>query len=427
MEAFFAQKSVKILLLDGIAVSFQTIIGVILLAFYHPFFLIFSLVIFVVVILLITILWRPGVRTSYLESDAKYEVYEWLQDLAAYPLLFKSERGETLAVRKADNLTTGYIAARRNHFRIILTHYSAAVLLQTLGSAALLGLGGYLVAKQQLTLGQLVAAELILTVVLESVNKFGKQLEVCFDLAASIAKLDSLMNIPHEELSGTRFGFSQQPASLKLDRVAVRNWDGPLIIKNITCSLAPGEKIAIWGENGSGKSLLADCIFRLNTPHAGRIEIDNHPISDIHPLELRSEVVLVRGVEIFHGTVNENLTLGHESVSADEVRRSLLLVDLLDDILELPQGLNTYIKGHSILSSGQSNRLMIARALLERPRLFLIDGTLDQVDDQSRIKVLKSLLGEENPATLLVFTHDKEILCHFDRSYILQDGELVHG
>jgi ABC-type bacteriocin/lantibiotic exporter with double-glycine peptidase domain len=138
-------------------------------------------------------------------------------------------------------------------------------------------------------------------------------------------------------------------------------------------------------------------------------------------------VVLVRGVEIFHGTVNENLTLGHESVSADEVRRSLLLVDLLDDILELPQGLNTYIKGHSILSSGQSNRLMIARALLERPRLFLIDGTLDQVDDQSRIKVLKSLLGEENPATLLVFTHDKEILCHFDRSYILQDGELVHG
>jgi putative ABC transport system ATP-binding protein len=425
-EAFAAQKAVKGLLLDGLAVLFQTFTGVILLAFYHPFFLAFSIVMVVCISIIILPFTRVGVSTSIRESDAKYELFAWLQDLASTPVLFKSSRGESLAIRRSDELTRRYLNRRRSHFSVLLTQNIGGLLLQAIGSASLLGLGGYLVINQQLTLGQLVAAELIITLVLSSVTKLGKHIETFYDLSASIAKLDALMELPKEEVTGSFFGVDEQPARLDIRKLQFRFGEGDSLIKDLTLSLAAGDKLAIWGANGSGKSLVANAIYRLVNPTSGWIEIDGHNVSEIHPRELRSEVVLLRGLELFHGTVTDNLTLGHPSILPSEVQDALKMVGLLNEIRSLPEGMNTWLKGTAQpLSRGQGHQLMIARAILQRPRLLILDGSLDSIDEIHRKTVLSSLITGKTPWTLLVFTHDDEVLCEFPRSYQLTNGTIV--
>jgi putative ABC transport system ATP-binding protein len=427
METFSTQKTVKLLLLDGIAVIFQSVIGIILLGFYHPFFLAFSIALVLLVFALIFMMGRGGIQTSLEESDAKYDVFAWLQDLANIPVLFKSERGERYALRRADELTSRYLYRRSLHFRVLLVQNISALFIQTVGSALLLGLGGYLVINQQLTLGQLVAAELILTLVLSSVTKFGKHLETFYDLAASVAKLDGLIAIPDEHLSGSYFGIDSAPAHLSVKNLTVRFEDSDEnVLEDFTLELKPGEKAGIWGGNGSGKSSLANVIFRLARPTAGRVEIDGHNVLEMHPSELRSEVVLIRGIEVFHGTIADNLTLGHKDIDSSQVRRALQLVGLDDEIYSLPNGLQTQLRGDiSPLSRGQAYRLMIARAILEKPRLLVVDGTLDSVDDAALRHILGVLLDEDAPWTLLVLTHELGILQRFDKAYHLDRGRLV--
>jgi len=174
LETFSAQKNVSSLLLDGIALFFQVAVGLVLVSFYHPFFLVFSIVLAMVLVLLVMPLGTGAVRTSIRASDAKYDVATWLQDLARVPILFKSNRGDAFALERADQLVGSYLEWRGRHFRILLRQIIGSVTIQVLASTLLLGLGGWLVIKQQLTLGQLVAAELVIGVILGGVAKLGR-------------------------------------------------------------------------------------------------------------------------------------------------------------------------------------------------------------------------------------------------------------
>jgi putative ABC transport system ATP-binding protein len=426
MEVFSAQKVLAALLLDGVALFFQVATGMILVAFYHPFFLAFAMILFFCVVLITLPLGFGAIRTAIATSDAKYNVMTWLQDLARLPVLFKSARGDAFAVERADDLVNSYLMLRARHFRILLRQVIGSVILQVVASTLLLGLGGWLVMKGELTLGQLVAAELVLGLVLSGIAKFGRYLDKFYDLCASTAKLDSLLDLPYEHLSGSFFSPGREPAYLRISDLTLhfKTRTHPTL-SGCSLELKRGESTAIWGENGSGKSSLADCIYRLVDFTSGGIEVDEHDVKDIHPLELRSEVALVRTADIFHGTIEENLTLGDPNISAIQIREALKLVGAYDEIRLLPEGLRTMLKGNwGPISRGQVLQLMIARAVLTRPRLLIIDGALDGVDEGSLATVMSSLLRTDSPWTLLVLTHEKEILRYFQTAHQLKDGSL---
>ncbi len=427
LESFSAQKNVSALLLDGIALFFQIAVGLVLVSFYHPFFLVFSIVLTLLLVLLVAPLGIGAVRTSIKASDAKYEVATWLQDLARVPILFKSNRGDSFALERADQLVSSYLGWRAKHFRILLRQIVGSVTLQVLANTLLLGLGGWLVIRQQLTLGQLVAAELIIGVILSGVAKLGRYLDKFYDLCASVAKLDALFDVPYEKESGSFFSPAGDPASLVISNLIVRHASHiEPILNGISLSIAPGEKVAIRGQNGSGKSTLADCVYRISAPTSGRIEIDGHDVREVHPLELRSEIALARGIDLFHGTIEENLTLSSGGVSSTRIREALSMVGVLEDIYALPEGLQTILQGQpEPLSRGQAARLMIARAILMDPRLIIIDGVLDGIDESTVAGLLAELTGPKAPWSLLVLTHEKNVARHFARSYQLQGGQLV--
>jgi putative ABC transport system ATP-binding protein len=427
MEVFTAQKIVAALLLDGMAVFFQVAVGLVLVSFYHPFFLAFAVLLTLALAILVLPLGVGGVRSGIRASDAKYEVMTWLQDLARAPLLFKSNRGDSLALERADSLINDYLFWRSRHFSVLLRQIVTSIGLQVVASTLLLGLGGWLVIKQQLTLGQLVAAELIVSVVLVGVAKMGRYLEKFYELCASVAKIDALFDIPYEALSGSFFSPGQEPAKLVISNLTVQHESlSKPTLSELALTIEPGEKVAIWGENGSGKSTLANCIYRLEDHKTGRVEIDGHDVREIHPLELRSEVALVRGVDVFHGTIEENLCLStRDEVPFQRIREALGMVGLIEDIYALPEGLKTVLKGQwGPLSRGQVERLMIARAILMDPRLLIIDGSLDGIDEAALGPLLEQLSGSASRCSVLVLTHDRNVLSFFPKKYELQQGGL---
>jgi ABC-type bacteriocin/lantibiotic exporter with double-glycine peptidase domain len=201
LDVVTAQKSTALLLLDGINLVFGTLIGMLLLALYHPILLLFSAVLLVLIVIVLWICGRGAVDTSIKESRMKYDLVNWFEEIAHFPLLFKGPGGHTMAYEKANQFASEYVTARAAHFRILMRQVAGLLTLQVFAAAGLLGVGGWLVIGQQVTLGQLVASELILSTIVASLAKLGKKLEAWYDAMAAVDKLGHIVDLPIERPS----------------------------------------------------------------------------------------------------------------------------------------------------------------------------------------------------------------------------------
>jgi len=424
-DVMTVQKTSAVLLLDGVAVILQTVIGLVILGFYHPALLGYDVILLSCIAVVVFGLGRGGVRTSIAESYAKYAVANWLQEMVRHPTAFKISGAYNYAMDRAEHLAVEFFSARKAHFRIVLRQLVAALLLQALASTVLLGLGGWLVIGGQLTLGQLVAAELIVTVIVGSFTKLGKQLESYYDLMSAIDKLGHLTDLPVERADGVSLAEKTGPAALEIRHVSFAyNKDRP-VLRDVSVALQPGERLAIVGPSGSGKSTLVDLLFGLRTPDQGFILIDGVDLRDLSLASLRQTVAVVRGGEMIEASVTENVALGRPGVSHQDVREALQRVGLLDELLAQPDGLQTELATTgSPLSQGQLRRLLVARAIASRPRLLVVDEVIDAVDVEARDEVLRTLFDPEAPWSLLVVSHSEELIERCERVVVLRRGVL---
>ena len=425
------QKVVAQLALDGLSVFLTVSLGMLVLAFYHPWLLAFDALLLVPVVFNIVLLGRGAVRTSIAESKSKYAIAGWFEDMARCPTTFKSGGGPEFALTRADRLTTDYLLARQAHFGVLSRQIISALALEAVASAALLGLGGFLVIQGQMTLGQLVAAELIVTLIVASIAKLDKQFEGFYDLLTSIDKLGHLFDLPVEPSSGVMHVGRNGAARLALRHVSFAYNGGSDVLTDITLDIAPGEIVAITGPAGSGKSTFLDLIFRLREPSHGRIVLDEFDLNDVRVDVLRKHVALVRGIEVLAGTLLENVHLERPEVTATEVRHVLRQVGLDDakDVLQigavLPHAphcwsLDTRLaQDGSPLSESQARRLMLARALVVQPRLLLIDGLLDSLTDEDSRRLLEEFQKSRQACTVLIATGRQSIIECCDRTWEL--------
>ncbi|MFM9024774.1 MAG: ATP-binding cassette domain-containing protein [Planctomycetaceae bacterium] len=408
-EVASVQKAVATLLVDGVGIATLTVVGLVVLAFYHPYLLTFAIVIAVLMVVLLFVLGIGGVRTSIAESYAKFDVAAWLEELAKCPHTFRFGRGGALAYDRADTLAGAYVAARRNHYRVVWRQTLFALLLEAVGMTVLLGLGGWLVINRQLTIGQLVAGELIVALVLTALSKIGKYLETFYDLQASLDKLGVLDRLPLEREGGETLPASDRPMAVAAE-FTLRGRQRRLDVK-------PGERVAVMGPSGSGKTYLLEVLGLLRVPQEGLLEFDGLDARSLDRAKTRLQLAYVGQAETFADTVAENIRVGRSDLTAADVRKALEMVGLADEVARLPQGVSTPLGSDGRpLSANAIARLSIARALAGKPRLLLINNLLDSLDTRDCPELIESLFDRAAPWSLVIVTARDDIARRCDKT-----------
>jgi ABC-type bacteriocin/lantibiotic exporter with double-glycine peptidase domain len=421
-DIFTTQKSVTSLLLGGVDAVLIALIGLIVLAFYHPILLAFDLVLIVSAVVVLVPLGRGGSKSSIAESKAKYAVAGWLEEMARHPLSFKLAGGEKLARAKVEELAKSYLDKRHRHFRVVYRQVIGALTVEVLASVTLLVVGGVLVIERQLSIGQLVAAELIVTAVVASIAKLGGKVEIFYDLVAAVDKLGEILDLPLERSEG------EDPPAMDgpLGALHVRDAElpGNLSAEKLAISfdLEQGERLAISADSSATTSELVDAIFGLDSLRSGVIEVDGHDIRDLSLAALRSRVALVRGPELFPGCVFDNLRAANPSLSAEDAWAVLDYVGLHDAVKSLPSGLQTTLLADGTpLSRSQAVGLTIARAIASQPSVLVLDRTLDHLDPSESILLIDRLTRARDFSLLLV-SDDPRIHARMDRHLHFSEG-----
>lgn len=424
-DVLTVQKSASIFLLDGLSLVLSACIGMLVLAFYHPLLLAFDVVLVLSVVTVLLGLGWHGPQTAIAESRAKYRVAAWLEDLARHGAMFRTPHGAELAAARADELARSYLGTRRAAFVVVFRQYVGVLGLQAVATAALLGLGGWLVIDRQLTLGQLVAAELIVATVVSNLSKLGRKIDAYYDLLAAVDKLGHLIDLPLERArGGSSLDAAHGPATLAVRDVRYA-YDGGETVRVPTFSLLAGARVALAGGAGSGKSTIADVLFGLRAPQAGVVEIDGIDLRELSPHELRAHIALVRAVEspVLEGTLADNVTLGRPGLGHAEARTALDAVGLGPRLRALPRGIDTALAATGApLGASDLRRLDIARAIVGSPRLLLVDGGLAGLDADARSHLLRALVAPGVPWSLVVLAPpDDPLVGACDRVFLLDE------
>ncbi len=425
LDVVTVQKSCANLLLDGVNVVLSALIGLLVVAFYHPMLLVFNFVLILGLAIVIYPLGRNGVRTSIQESYAKHAVAGWFEQVVLFPVLFKSPGATELSNQRTNTLVTTYLNARKAHFRVLLRQIVGLLAVQALGSALLLAIGGLLVLQGELTLGQLVASELIVSAIVVSLVSLGKHFENWYDALAATDKLGSIVDLPIESTSGESLAASEGPLTVELRGVDFAYGNGRPLFQGLRSEVDAGECVAITGPTGAGAGTLLDLLFGLRKPSRGLVLIDATDTRNLNPDAYRRDIALVREAEVVGATVLDNVRLGRQDIKAAHVQVALEQVGLMEVVANLPQGINTVLQaGGRPLSDSQRIRLCLARILVGAPRLILIDKLLDGLDPNECELLFEALFAKPRRWTVIVATRDEDIQQRCDRVLRLgDDGE----
>lgn len=407
LEIANLQKMVSKLFLDSIAIVMQTLIGMTVLAFYHPFLLGFNIILLLMITFTIMVLGRGGIKTAISVSTYKFQVLSWLEDLGRNPSAFKLNDGTELAISRADHLTVKYVDARRTHFKIVFRQVLFSLFMYCIATAVLLGLGGWLVIIGEISLGQLIAAELIVMLIVGSFSKLGQYADSFFDLMASVDKIGALIDLPMESYDKLLEVSPEDSFSLDFDNVSL-TIAGQKVVNQLNFSVAPGSAFAVIDDGHSATCYVVDLCLAIRTPDSGTVSLNGISINEYRFDSIREWIGVARDIEVFEGGLEENVHLYRPDVSSRQVWWALEKVGLLELVEKLPDGAQTKLpSGGFPLTKNQCRRLMLARAMVGGPRMIVIDRLLDafsKAEAKALIEILKS-----DDITLLVFTECHEI------------------
>jgi ABC-type bacteriocin/lantibiotic exporter with double-glycine peptidase domain len=428
-DTVMVQKGLSKILIDFSGASLQIIFGLILLSFYHPFFIAFSLVVAGIVFLIIFLTGPQGLKTSITESKYKYELVHWLEELGRAMPTFKLAGITSLPLDKADKNVTGYLHARKAHFRILVIQYIAMVVFKVLIAASLLLIGGFLVINQELNIGQFVAAEIIIILILSSVEKLILSMETIYDVLTSIDKIGQVTDIEIERTNPSDIKLkSEDELSVQINNLSYRFEDSTEdILKNVSFSIAAGQKVCISGASGSGKSLLIQFIAGLYEKYTGTITYNKIPLGNWCKETLRYYIGdNLSREDIFKGSLLENITLGKPNINIDEVQKITNAVGLEDFIASLPKGFNTQMlpEGKNLPKSIRI-KIMLARCISGSPKMILLEDNFNQLNESEQNHFLDYILEQDRNITVIVISNNINVAKRFDKSLVIEKGNVL--
>lgn len=424
------QKGLPKVLVDLSAAALQILFGLILLSLYHPTFLFFGTVLIFLIVLIIYLTGPKGLKSSISESKYKYEVVQWLEELARTIRSFKIAGNTELPIRKVDYKVTNYLLHRESLFKILLTQFSSFVLLKALITGGILIIGSSLVISREITLGQFVAAEVVIILVMNSVEKLIMYIDTAYDLLTAVDKIAQVTDLPLDRLGGLDVVRVKESKgyNINVKNLSFKYPNSPkYLLKDLNLTVEAGERLCICGPPASGKTTLIDIITGLNKSYEGIVTINGLSLKDLDLSNLRDKIAQnVSPDDIFEGTVLENITVGKPFESINDASMALKLVGLSDTVNELPQGLNTpVVSGGKGFSSTIISKLILARCLAKSPELLVLNDFFTGFSKEDKLQLIELLVKRENPWTLLAISNDPIIMAACDKVAVLKEGKIL--
>ena len=415
------QKSMAKLLLDIPTAVIQLCFGLILLAFYNSVFIVFGIILLFILYLILYISSPKGFEASLQESNFKYDIGGWIQEIARGIKTFKFFNSYKLHIEKTNHLLEGYLHARNRHFLILKLQYWSLVVFKILITASMLIVGGILLIRQEINIGQFIAAEIIILTIMNAVEKLIVSLETVYDLLTSVEKINKITEKPIDEEGSYEF-IKKQGIEIEAKNLSF-GFDKTDILQNISFHIKPGQKVAITGDGDSGKTVLLRLLTGVFQDFQGDLSFDQIPINNYNLNTLRNHIgIYMQKQDIFSASLWENITLGNTNIKEQDVLDTFKIVGLDSFYKSLNKGFDTHLEPTGKqLSSSNVQKLLIARSLLNQPALLLLDEPMKLIAADDKQYLQNYLFGLKD-VTIIFTTNDPSLISKSEMVIHLEKG-----
>ena len=426
METVFMQRALSVLLVDLINVIVGGAVGMTILVFYHPYFLLYNALLLAGFTVVFFLMSHGGLKATIDMSHAKYETLHWLQEISYNLLHFKATDSQALLMRRTDELIHSYVETRQTRFGILIRQYLGSVGWQAVAHSGLLATAGWLLSMGQLTLGQLVAAEVVVSGLLLGFDAVVKRMGHIYYFLTGLSELDFLFSLPKDQASATLSVPLPDPTihgiRVTCKDLAVAHPGMPPIFEHFNLEVTPGEKIGVYASTATAKTALARILAGLEVPTGGVLRYNGVDLRhlDLQAINRYRGFMIDSQLTLFEGTIEDNIVLGRSYVPYSDVRWALRFTELEDDVDALPQGLKTHIRAPGkILAPTHIMRILLARAILARPQILIFDGIIHNMQPTMRETLLRRLCSKDEPWSVIFVSNDPNLTPHVDRRIIL--------
>ena len=422
------QKGTSKLLIDFSAALLQIAFGLILLSLYHPFFIVFGILLFFLLYFIFKFSYRTGLETSLKESKFKYKVASWLQEIARNNYSFRNELNYNYALQKNDNIVGAYLNYREKHFNVIKKQFIQLIAFKILITASLLSIGGYLVLSQEMNIGQFVAAEIIILLVINSVEKIIIGLETFYDVLTSVEKIGQVTDMGLEPETTETYDNCYTNISLETEGVYFKFPEAKQnTLKAINLKIEQGECIYLDGRNGSGKTTLIRILSGLLQPTAGVFYINDDTFKKINLKQYRSQIgSIIYGETPFEGSIIDNITFKDETITQEALKWAIDGVQLSRLVKSLPDGLDTIIfpEGKQ-LSSSNIQKILLARSIIHKPKILFYEDPTDTMDEDIANEIIDFITNKKHSWTIIVSSKNPYWKTKNNRIITMQEGKIL--
>jgi len=421
------QKGISKILLELPVASVQIIFGLILLSIYHPIFIFFGMLLVTLLYLVLKFTAPLGLSSSFEESDYKYKVGYWIEEIARNIKTFKLRGKTDLALTKTNDYLSGYLKARSKHFKILQIQYWSFTFFKTAVTAVLLITGSWLFFENKINIGQFIATEIVIIMTITSVEKIITSIDGVYDLMTSLEKASKILDKPIEQINKNT-QHSLNKIDIEINHLAFKyNDNDKNALSNISLKIKQGEKIAVVGTKGSGKSTLMHLLTGSFTQYDGSIMINDLPYFSYDLNQLRSKIgFYFSESEIFEGTLEENIIVGLSDCDMNEIMRLAERINLKDFIIKNKQGIYQELSTHGKkLSDSIKAKILLTRAFIKKPKIVLLDDFTYVLTKRDKKSITDFLFNSHQPYSIIIKTSDEEIMKKCDRVLFMHEGKII--
>jgi len=414
-DTIHLQKGLSKLLLDVPTAIIQILFGILLLSFYHTIFIAFGALLLLIVYLIFRLSSEKGLETSMNESDYKFKVAAWLQEISRNQNTFKNYEYTQLNIQKTDEFTQGYLQNRTRHFGILETQYWSLVAFKVILTAAMLIIGCLLLLNQLINIGQFIAAEIVIIAIISAVEKLILSIDIVYDTLTAVEKLNKVLQTPTESNGELKLDDSK-PLKVEFKNVGFSYSDKSNLLKNISFVLEPGDKAMLHKTaSGVGTSTIMKLISNNLTKNTGSILINGVPKDNYEMLSYRKTVNYLSGQnEVFNGTLWENITIANPDVKPETINYLIKELGFDGFIEEFEHGYATVLltKGAK-LASHLIQEILLLRTFVQKSQLLILDEPFKNLNKTKCDKVAEYI--NKLPMTVIIATDQEGVHVHFEK------------